>query len=147
MKNVVTSVAKTCHYWEGHIPPAQQQAIAALFADPTGNWPLVEPTHGRDAVHVEKTQRIADRVATAIAQSTGLARTAHTAAGWLGLECPGVRPAVWMMRALVASNILSRREGTTLFVPIHPLRDPDGSIVAGTVARIHGYARTRGVVD
>ena len=60
-----------------------------------------------------------------------------------GLECPSVRAAVWMMRALVASNVLSRREGTVLFVPINPVRDPDGERVAACVASIHGLAAER----
>ena len=29
-----------------------------------------------------------------------------------------------MMRALVASNVLARREGTVLFVPVNPAADP-----------------------
>ena len=32
-----------------------------------------------------------------------------------------------MMRALVASNVLSRREGTTLFVPVNSVTDPTGT--------------------
>ena len=31
IKNVITVTAKTCHYWVGHIPRAQQQAIGELF--------------------------------------------------------------------------------------------------------------------
>ena len=31
IKNVITVMAKTCHYWVGHIPRAQQQAIAELL--------------------------------------------------------------------------------------------------------------------
>ena len=50
-----------------------------------------------------------------------------------------------MMRALVASNVLSRREGTVLFVPVNRATDPDGTIVARTVGRIYRYARVRGV--
>ena len=50
-----------------------------------------------------------------------------------------------MMRALVASNVLSRREGTTLFVPVNPATDPRGTIVAGAVAHIYRCASARGV--
>jgi hypothetical protein len=42
-----------------------------------------------------------------------------------------------MMRALVVSNILSRREATTLFVPINPTTDPTGQTVAHGIAHIH----------
>ena len=47
-----------------------------------------------------------------------------------------MRTAIGMMRALVASNILSRREGTVLFVPVNPRTDPTGEIVTGTLTRI-----------
>ena len=44
--------------------------------------------------------------------------------------------AVWMMRALVVSNVLSRREGVVLFVPVNPAIDPNGARVAEAVVRI-----------
>jgi sirohydrochlorin cobaltochelatase len=31
IKNVVTSIAKTCHYWTGHTSAAQHRAITTLF--------------------------------------------------------------------------------------------------------------------
>ena len=52
-----------------------------------------------------------------------------------------------MMRALVASNILSRREETTLFVPVNSATDVTGDIVVRAVSRIHRLAEapvTRG---
>ena len=48
-----------------------------------------------------------------------------------------------MMRALVASNILSRREETTLFVPVNPATDATGDVVARAVSRIHRLALNR----
>jgi hypothetical protein len=50
-----------------------------------------------------------------------------------------------MMRALVATNVLSRREGTVLFVPINSSTDPRGTIVASAVERVYQSANTRGV--
>ena len=43
IKNVITVMAKTCHYWVGHIPHEQQQAIAELFSTMARESPLVEP--------------------------------------------------------------------------------------------------------
>ena len=51
-----------------------------------------------------------------------------------------------MMRALVASNVLSRREGTVLFVPVNTAVDSDGTRITDTVVRVYGYACARGVV-
>jgi hypothetical protein len=50
-----------------------------------------------------------------------------------------------MMRALVGHNVLSRREGRVLFVPVNASLDPDGSIVATAVARVHAHASARGL--
>jgi hypothetical protein len=144
IKNVVTVIAKTCHYWLGHMPFGQQRAIAELFVTMAVESPLVEPDlSSPDA-------RIADReletkLAALIQRDTDLRRSDRQCPGWLGVECPNVRSAVWMMRALVASNVLSRREGTVLFVPVNAATDPSGTIVAGAVARIHRCASARGI--
>ena len=50
------------------------------------------------------------------------------------------------MRALVANNVLSRREGTTLLVPNNPVSDPNGVIVARAVMLVHRLAAARGIV-
>ena len=112
IKNVVTVIAKTTHYWMGHMSRAQKSAIADLFARMSSASPLVEP---------------ADQ---------------H---GWRGIDCASVKAAIWMMRALVATNVLSRREGTTLFVPNNPASDPGGVIVARTVMMVHRLAAIRGL--
>lgn len=109
IKNVVTVIAKTCHYWLGHIPRAQQRAIGDLFASLEEKAPLIVPDDAR-------------------------------AAGWRGVECSSVQAAVWKVRALVACNVLARREGTVLFVPINPSSDPDGAIVSNAVARVDRLA-------
>ena len=88
----------------------------------------------------------ATALAEAIERETGLAPSHHRYAGWLGVRCPSVRGAVWMMRALVAGNVLSRREGTTLFVPVNPAADPGGEIVVRELARIHHLAAAKQVL-
>ena len=122
IKNVITVIAKTCHYWMGHIPPHQQQAIAELFATISQESPVVAPAFP-DAGVDEDHRRLATSVAAAIQRDTGLARSPDASTDWVGIECPNVRAAVWMMRALVTTNVLSRREGHVLFLPLianHP---------------------------
>ena len=46
IKNVVTVIAKTCHYWIGHMPPAQHGAIADLFTRLERTTPLIVPADG-----------------------------------------------------------------------------------------------------
>src|SRR5262245_58929120 len=114
IKNVITVIAKTTHYWMGHMPRAQKSAIADLFARMSSASPLIEPS--------------------------------YDAGQWRGVDCPSVKAAVWMMRAMVVNNVLSRREGTTLFVPVNPVSDPGGVIVARTVMMVHRLAAIRGLV-
>jgi sirohydrochlorin cobaltochelatase len=43
IKNVVTVIAKTCHYWLGHTSAVQHRAIADLFAKMALESPLIQP--------------------------------------------------------------------------------------------------------
>jgi len=137
IKNVVTVIAKTSHYWLGHMPHEQQQAIADLFAAMAGESPFVEPD-----LACSGDSEAAAAIASRLHHETGLRRSIHRYAGWVGVECPSVRAAVWMMRALVATNILSRREEQVLFVPVNVAADPTGAIVSSAVADIYELART-----
>jgi hypothetical protein len=137
IKNVVTVAAKTCHYWLGHMPLTQRRRVAHLFTLIAGESPLVAPARGAG-------EAAAAALAGRVAAATGLPRSAHRYAGWLGVECASVAAAIWMMRAMVVSNVLARREGTTLFVPIDPAIDPDGAIVTDALARVHHLEAARG---
>lgn len=144
IKNVVTVIAKTTHYWMGHMVLSQRRAIGGLFARMAAESPLVEPM-AWSGVRAAADDPAFASLAGGIRTATGLEPSAHRHPGWLGLACPSVRAAIWMMRALVASNVLSRREGTALFVPVNPATDPGGARVAAAVARVHGFAIARGV--
>jgi sirohydrochlorin cobaltochelatase len=131
IKNVVTVASKTCHYWIDHMSFGQQREITALIAAMNGESPLVEP--GSDAGGSQA-------LAGEIERRTGLKASDRGEAGWLGLTCPSVRAAIGMMRALVACNVLARREETVLYVPA-----VEGRTVADAVARVHHLAAARGV--
>jgi sirohydrochlorin cobaltochelatase len=146
IKNVVTVIAKTCHYWIGHLPRAQQLAIADMFSSMGSDSPLLEPALSSDGWPDDTLETISTRMAGIIAAETGLRPSGPRYTGWVGVECPSIRAAVWMMRALVVNNVLSRREGTVLFVPVSPAEDPDGEVVARTLVRIHTLAASRGVL-
>ena len=119
IKNVVTVIAKTCHYWLGHIPREQKADIAALFEALALASPLIEPAWpGEGGCSPEPNQR----------------------AGWRGEACPSVAAAIWMMRALVVHNILARREGLRLFVPVNATSDPRGERVTSALARVRHLA-------
>jgi len=136
IKNVVTVIAKTSHYWTGHMRAPQQQAIDRLFTRLAVDSPLVEP-----ALSPSDSQGLAESVE----RELGLMRSATQYGNWFGVECPSVRAAIWAMRAMVASNVLSRREGTALFLPVNPASDPHGERVAQALALVLTFAKARGV--
>jgi len=140
IKNVVTVIAKTSHYWLEHMPRGQQRGIASLFARLARESPLVEPSST-----AEEQDAGATALSAAIRQDAGLQTSGHSYSGWLGVSCPSVKSAIWMMRALVAGNVLSRREGTTLFVPVNHATDPGGVRVARALARAHRLAAARDI--
>jgi sirohydrochlorin cobaltochelatase len=147
IKNVVTVIAKTTHYWLGHMPAGQQRAIANLFTRITKESPLVTPAlPTRDAQQTAVHDALRVTIGDAIQRETGLALSPIRYTGWLGVECTTVAAAIWMMRATVVSNVLARREGTALFVPINPDIDPVGDLVIRTVTRVHHLARVKEVL-
>jgi hypothetical protein len=116
IKNVVTVIAKTAHYWMGHMSRSQKTLIADLFTTMSIDSPLIEPPPD------------------------------GSAAGWRGVECPSASAAIWMMRALMAFNVLARRENAILFVPVRSEQDPDGTLVDGAVTRVRQLATCRGLL-
>lgn len=139
IKNVITVIAKTCHYWQGHIAKPQQYYISDLIEDLTEESPLIRP---------DATANPADEVwqgaCAAIRDQTGLESRPGTAPGWLGVDCRRVRDAIWMMRMMMAANILARREETTLLVACNPHIDPGASRIVSTVCQMHRFAIARG---
>jgi len=107
IKNVVTVMAKTCHYWTDHMSDEQHDTIRALLSALDRSSPLIAPDDG-----------------------------------WHGVECGDVTEAIWLMRMLVAGNILARREETTLFVPVNTAADPDGEVVRSSLARLRSLSHT-----
>ena len=140
VRNVVTVAAKTTHYWVGHMPVVQRQEIADLIAGMDDESPLLYPRYVDDDAQTGSAE-FADAVAHAIHARTGLERSPHRYADWIGFECATVRAAVWMMRMLVAANLLARREDTVLFVPLNPDVDPDGAVLVDSLALIHRVSR------
>ncbi len=132
IKNVITVIAKTCHYWLDHMWAGQQRDVGNLFAVMAADFPLVQPVSTTD-------EALRDKIAIDIEQATGLRASDKRSAGWVGFECPDVHAAIWLMRALVVSNVLARREGTVLFVPV-------SAAVVAIVVKVHSFAATRGVL-
>ncbi|BDC49881.1 hypothetical protein F183_A21970 [Bryobacterales bacterium F-183] len=129
IKNVITAVAKTSHYWLDHTWLPQRREIEQLFAQMEAVFPTLRPS--RDPGDLTQT------IANHIASTTRLRASDAHYPGWCGLDCPDVDFAIWMMRALVASNVLARRQATTLYVPVNPQTDPNGTRVASMVTQLY----------
>ncbi|MEO8659592.1 MAG: hypothetical protein ABI693_14060 [Bryobacteraceae bacterium] len=146
IKNVVTVIAKTSHYWLEHMWLSQQRAIDDLFAEMAPGSPLIQPSWTEAGMELDAYRLLRGEVSTAIHRTTGLPPSAREYTGWVGAICPDVRSAIWLMRALVASNVLARREETELFVPVNPATDPDGQRVVQMLAQMFKIATKQGLL-
>jgi sirohydrochlorin cobaltochelatase len=108
IKNVITVVAKTFHYWDGHMSATQQRQVAALLAEMDAEAALLRPE-----------------------------------AGWRAVDCGSVDRALWTARLLIGVNVLARREGAEVLVPVDPVRDPDGRRIADALARVEDLVAAR----
>lgn len=142
IKNVVVSIAKTCHYWTAHHTAEQQQAIAELFSLMEGESPLLQPAFARNT-SAARFEELREKIAADIFSGTGLQAPGREYYGWLGIDCPTVRCAIWTMRMMAASNVMARREDHFLYVPVNPTTDRSGGRCAGFVAQAFHMARSQ----
>lgn len=132
IKNVITVIAKTTHYWCSHLIRLQQMGVANVFYQLHSEAPLLQPTW-------EACEEIAgahERIERALEDATGLRTTKNSYANWIGLDCGNVWSAITTMRRLVASNILCRREETAIFLPLNPVADPCGARLTRSVSEL-----------
>ena len=140
-KNVITALAKTCHYWLEHTSSSRQQAIANLFIRMELESPLVQPALPVRDLSAADIKMIEEHLARATAGQICLDESSYKYAGWLGLECSSLNAAIRMMRLTVAENVLARREGTTLFVPIRPESDLSSKRIWQCIEQAHRLQR------
>ncbi len=112
IKNVITAVAKTCHYWRDHMSEQKRDIVATLLREMEREAPLVQVSAEGDGCEAE----LARAMAADVFRETGLTGTPSMPRGWLGFECANIPVAVRMMRALAAQNLLARREGTSVLI-------------------------------
>jgi hypothetical protein len=140
IKNVITSMAKTCHYWTEHMSTEQHNSIDAMISNVSIGSELLEPASPAQAqIDPRGYRSVVDSICREITARTGRVCFANRYVGWLGIDCSSVRAAIWMMRAMTVENILARREDTVLFLPAHPRFASDGSMtrLIETFERIH----------
>jgi sirohydrochlorin cobaltochelatase len=146
IKNVVTAIAKTTHYWQSHMSIMQRSAIAALLDGMDEESPVVAPAYKYDDADAPLRESVAARAAEAIQRDTGLVRSQHRYADWIGIECTSVRAAVWLIRMMNVLNVVSRREHIAVFLPVNPVADPTGEVVASSLVLAHRLGVGQGAV-
>ena len=118
IKNVITVLAKTCHYWTSHAA-AERDRVFDYFAEALRLNSVFAPATPSEAHNAGDpfaagvaalTRQIQDR--------TGITLADDQPPGWIGLNCEGETMATWLMRAAIAENVLARREEEILFLPV-----------------------------
>jgi sirohydrochlorin cobaltochelatase len=141
IKNVITAIAKTSHYWLGHTSIAQHRAIADLFAVMESESPLIQAPFSTQDTRGSVFESLRDKIADEIHSSTALQATGREYHGWLGVNCNDIRSAIRMMRTMVVSNVLCRREGDLIYIPINPSADRSGNRIVGLLRRAYRVAK------
>jgi hypothetical protein len=122
IKNVITSLAKTNHYWSEHLTSDQRSEVAERNESrPLIAAPLAESIEVEPGAYAAAAAAIEQGVGTA----TGLSALPRTTGGWVGFSCASETEAVWLLRAVSVENVLVWREGETLHVPV-PLDGGEG---------------------
>ena len=90
IKNVITVMAKTCHYWLDHTSAAQQRAIGELFVTITAESPLIQfpvaqPPVASHDLSGDTEVLVRTKMAESIRRTTGLIPSDVLCRGWLGL--------------------------------------------------------------
>ncbi|HEX3315807.1 MAG TPA: hypothetical protein VHR72_12980 [Gemmataceae bacterium] len=112
IKNVITCVAKTCHYLLDHVSAGARPAgLGRSLIEP--------PTLAELSADPERHRLAAETIARAIADTTGMPTRLSTP-GWVDFDCGDEDMAVWLLRAIVVADMLVRRETTFVCVPARP---------------------------
>jgi hypothetical protein len=119
IKNAVTAAAKTCHHWTSHMSADEQAAAACVFAEQAAATELLEPVSA-EFVRARPVayQSAVERSARNIQETTAWPVAVGSAVGWLDVTCPDVAAAVWLLRATIVENVLTRREENRLCLPV-----------------------------
>jgi sirohydrochlorin cobaltochelatase len=95
IKNVITVMAKTTHYQFGHVIPVQRSGIRNLLRTLEEESPLLQPASLSNAIESQPNEAVREKMSETIHQLTGLRTSSH----------PDVHSEIWMMRAMIASNV------------------------------------------
>jgi len=115
IKNVIVCVAKTWHYWDGHMSESEKTKAERVMNDA----PLIMPLQvSNNEITTEAYAKAINETLENVGAALKLKGKPSEEYGWVGFECPDEKSAAWFVRALIACNILARREIATLLLPV-----------------------------
>jgi sirohydrochlorin cobaltochelatase len=123
IKNLVVALAKSLHYWDGHLTDTQQR-----FAEHEA-W---EPATAAEAAADPERYAAAEAAIEEGFRAVGLPTSPRRYPGWIGVETADEEAAVWLLRAVLVERILARREDNVLYLPVEAAADAErGARIAG----------------
>lgn len=143
VKNVVTAVAKTTHYWSDHTSEERKEAIALLLREMKSEGLLIQPAlQAPWNAHVAEKKDLPTRLFALVGKQVELTPSTQEYPSWVGFECHSIPLSISVTRFLVVSNVLARREGTNVYVPWLAESDPNLPRLADGIARALRCANT-----
>ena len=110
IKNVVVALAKTLHYWDGHLSD-DQQGLAG-----SDEWDVATPAD--DAADRSALEAARGEIEAEV-RAVGLRpMRPGRYAGWVGVEAADEDEAVWFLRAVVVEQVPARREESVVYLPV-----------------------------
>jgi hypothetical protein len=146
IKNVVTVTAKTCHYWFGHTSLEQRRAITNLLAELETRCPLIQPVFPCADSAPLMDAALYNGLVAATRGSTRLRCAARDHRDWFGLELREIPTAIWLMRALIVSNVLARREDNVVFAAVNQVADPGAKALAQRIISAYQYGAAQNIL-
>ena len=128
IKNVLTAVAKSSHYWVAHSSVERHRQVARLLMEMDRESLLLQPA--LQAKESNWSRASAHATSDAIEATRGIKCSADDSAGWIRIDAGSVDLAVRMVRTLIVCNILARREENIVLVPHNCIADPNGELLS-----------------
>ncbi len=122
IKNVVVAITKGCHYWDGHLTATQKSLAGARI------WQPATPQEAR--TNPAAYEAAVAEVRNAL-RPAGLPVASRLYTGWVSIQLANEEEAVWLLRAVLADQVLARREERVLYLPVGATPDADQAAQVG----------------
>ena len=109
IKNVVVALAKSHHYWDGHLTTSQRDLAGPIVWEPA--------VRTETALHPAESEAAVVEVERAL-RAAGVATAPRRYPGWVGVQLANDEEAVWILRAVLVERVIARREGRVLYFPV-----------------------------